>query len=285
MSTEQINQAPIEDSEMKELLQPEVKSEEDDDNKLVTREDLETRADSPIPTKSLWADSDRLAKLRAEIQVLTKVRIPVEQLPEEVILKAMAEVLSELGWSDYGSFNKTIRRILTGPPKAVPFAVKTRNQRTGLMDFWLIRVFVVVGDTNKEYEVDGKQYSKRDVLMSHQFCDYLRDFCRTELHALAFEIQARQVELRFPMPELGSLRPDRRRLGIVAIRRPQLVAGGGQSLVEQGIGFGGRRTLALVCHLVTELVDQQIRQMDHIRAENTGHTAPDQFCDGAVVLA
>jgi len=32
----------------------------------------------------------------AEIQVLSKVRIPVEELPEEVILKAMEEVLSEL---------------------------------------------------------------------------------------------------------------------------------------------------------------------------------------------
>ena len=48
MSTEQINQAPIEDAEMKELLQSEVKFEEDD-NKLVTREDL---VDSP--KKSLW---------------------------------------------------------------------------------------------------------------------------------------------------------------------------------------------------------------------------------------
>jgi len=120
--------------------------------------------------------------LRQEMQVLSKVRIPVEQLPEEVILKAMAEVLAELGWSDYGSFNKTIKRILTGPPRSVPFAVKTRNQRTGKMDFWLIRVFVNIGDVNKEYEVDGKTYNKRDVLMSHQFCDYLRDFCRTELH-------------------------------------------------------------------------------------------------------
>jgi hypothetical protein len=180
MSTEQVNQAPIEDSEMKKLLSV---SADEDDNKLVTRDDLENvpRTDSPV-AKSLWSDSDRLSKLRAEMQVLSKVRIPVEDLPEEVVLKAMAEVLSELGWSDYGSFNRTIKRILTGPPKAVPFGVKTRNQRTGLMDFWLIRVFVIVGESNKEYEVDGKCYSKRDVLMSHQFCDYLRDFCRTELH-------------------------------------------------------------------------------------------------------
>lgn len=153
---------------------------DDDDNKLVTRADISS---SSPKKKSLWSDTDRLSKLRTEMQILSKVRIPVVQLPEEVILKAMAEVLSEIGWSDYSSFNKMIRRILTGPPKSVPFAVKTRNQRTGKMDFWLIRVFVPVGDSNKEYIADdGKKFNKRDTLMSHQFCDNLRDFCRTELH-------------------------------------------------------------------------------------------------------
>jgi hypothetical protein len=175
MSTDSNTQATqtVEDTQTKQVV-------EDDDNKLVTREDLEKQDTDEI--KSLWSDPNRLAKLRQEMQVLSKVRIPVEQLPEEVILKAIAEVLAELGWSDYASFNKTIKRILTGPPRSVPFAVKTRNQRTGKMDFWLIRVFVNIGDVNKEYEVDGKTYNKRDVLMSHQFCDYLRDFCRTELH-------------------------------------------------------------------------------------------------------
>lgn len=157
---------------------------DEDDNQLVTREDLEEREVDKVETvkSSLWSDPDRLAKLRQEMQILAKVRIPVEPLPEEVILKAMAEVLAELGWSDYRSFNSTIKRILTGPPKSIPFAVKTRNQRTGKMDFWLIRVFINIGESNKEYEFDGKKYNKRDVLMSHQFCDYLRDYCRTELH-------------------------------------------------------------------------------------------------------
>jgi len=185
MSTsEQINQTSVEDTETKQQLASQV--DEEDDNKLVTREDLDTNADSladtpVVATKSLWSDSDRLSKLRAEMQLLAKVRIPVEEVPEEVILKAMAEVLSELGWSDYTSFSRMIKRILTSPSKSIPFAMKTRNQRTGMMDFWLIRVFIPVGGANKNYEVDGKFYSKRDVLMSRQFCDYLRDFCRTEL--------------------------------------------------------------------------------------------------------
>ncbi len=49
------------------------------------------------------------------------------------------------------------------------------------MDFWLIRVFIVVGENNKDYEFDGKKFNKRDVLMSRQFCENLREFCRTVL--------------------------------------------------------------------------------------------------------
>lgn len=155
----------------------------DDDNKLVTRSDIEAVATTSASTapKSYWSDPSRLDKLRQEMQVLSKVRIPTEKLPENVLLKAMAEVLSELGWHDYTEFSQTIRRILTGPPRSVPFAVKTRNQRTGKMDFWLIRVVINVGDSNKEYDVDDKKYNKRDVLMSRQFCDFLRDFCREQL--------------------------------------------------------------------------------------------------------
>lgn len=178
MSTEQATQT-VSDAEMQKLLSA---SPEDEDNKLVTREDLE--ADQPgieIVKPSLWADTDRLTKLHQEMSALAKVRIPTEPLPESVILKAMAEVLADLGWTDYKAFSTTINKILRGPPKSVPFAMKTRNQRTGRMDFWLIRVFINVGEANKEYVVDGKSYNKRDVLMSRQFCECLRDYCRTQL--------------------------------------------------------------------------------------------------------
>lgn len=177
MSTEQVTQS-VSDAEMKQLLS--APTDVDDDNKLVTRADLEKAAD-PEPPKSLWADADRLARLQKEMSALAKVRIPTEPLPEGVVLKAMAEVLADLGWVDYRAFSSTISKILRGPPKSVPFAMKTRNQRTGKMDFWLIRVFINVGETNKEYVVDDKRYNKRDVLMSRQFCDFLRDYCRTQL--------------------------------------------------------------------------------------------------------
>ena len=49
------------------------------------------------------------------------------------------------------------------------------------MDFWLIRAFVNVGPSNEFYEVESVKYNKRDVLMSKQFCDFLRDYCRNQL--------------------------------------------------------------------------------------------------------
>lgn len=144
--------------------------ESQDDNKLVTRKDLEN-------PKNLWSDSERLSKLQQEMQLLSKVRIPVETFPDAVLLKAMGEVLGELGWDSYAKFSQTVRTILTNP-RTVPFAVRTRNQRTGKMDFWLIRVFIKIND---DYEVDGKKFNKLDVLMSRSFGNYLRSFCKEVL--------------------------------------------------------------------------------------------------------
>jgi hypothetical protein len=187
MSTPQKIVSQMDDEEMKTLLtsqtpQPQT---EDDDNKLVTSSDLVSEPEveqEEKPASSLWSDPDRLKQLATEMQALTKVRIVREKYSEAVLLKAMAEVLTSVGWYDYTQFTNTIRRILTGPRNSVPFSVKTRNQRTGKMDFWLIRAFINV-DTpeNKNYSVDGKDYNKRDVLMSKQFCDFLRDYCRTQL--------------------------------------------------------------------------------------------------------
>jgi hypothetical protein len=175
---ETVSVSGLNDSEMKELLIV----EEDDDNKLVTSQDLKSdneQEEEETPT-SIWSDPERIRKLRVEMQVISKVRLP-EMYSEAVLLKAMAEVLAQLGWHDYDSFRETVDRILTGPPKSVPFAVKTRNVRTGKWDFWLIRVFINVSNNNV-YTVNDTKYSKKDVLMSRQFCSYLRGFCEKRLN-------------------------------------------------------------------------------------------------------
>jgi len=136
-----------------------------DDNKLVTINDLVDNNATAVPEKSMWSDPERLAKLQAEMKILAKARIPVEQIPFEVITQAMSEVLSSIecppnhdnndwaGWTSYDMFKKTIDCILsTRGKQKIPFAVKTKNQRNGQMDFWLIRVFVNIGE-NKDPHV------------------------------------------------------------------------------------------------------------------------------------
>jgi len=164
------------DEDLKKLL-----TEDIDDNKLVRSEDLVSEPEEKVP-KNLWSDPDRLKTLKAEMQALSNVRFVKEKYPETVLMKAMAEVLTSVGggWYDYSQFSNTIRRILTGPSHTVPFAVKTRNQRTGAMDFWLIRAFINV-KMSPTYTVEFKDYNKREILMSKQFCEYLRQYCREQL--------------------------------------------------------------------------------------------------------
>lgn len=152
---------------------------EEDDNKVVTSADLASEPEEK-PIATLWSDPERLKLLATKMQAVSKVRFVREKYPEPVLMEAMVEVFNTVDWYDYNTFASTIRRILTGPPRSVPFAVKTRNKRTGKMDFWLIRAFINV-KASPVYSVDGTDHSKRDVLMSKQFCEYLRDYCRTQL--------------------------------------------------------------------------------------------------------
>src|SRR6185503_12574072 len=101
----------VTDDEMKDLLtsqtpQPQT---EDDDNKLVTSSDLasEPEVEEKV-APSLWSDPERLKQLASEMQALSKVRIVREKYSEAVLLKAMAEVLTSVGWYDYTQFSNTI---------------------------------------------------------------------------------------------------------------------------------------------------------------------------------
>ncbi len=157
---------------------------ENDDNVLITSKDLhahdeEEEEEVIKPVIDLWSDPERIAKLQNEMKQLSKLRINTEKYPEDIIIKAVADVLSQVEWSDYNSFSDTIERILTGPKNCVAFGSRTKNQSTGEMDFWILRVFIAIND--RFYEFNDKVYSKKDVLMSQQFSSYLRNFCETKL--------------------------------------------------------------------------------------------------------
>jgi len=165
--------------------------EDNEDDILVSAADLaEDEKDIPQVKPSKWDDQEILDQLQKEMEALGKVRFKKPSYTEQILTKAMAEVLHDLGWKDYYSFRQTVQDILNGPrngPDRIPFSLKTRNKHTGKMDFWLIRSFVQIAsddDAKKKFEYsddDGNSISKKDVLMSSHFNKFLRKFCRTEL--------------------------------------------------------------------------------------------------------
>ncbi len=177
---ESVEEVELTNEELKELLQI------DDDNKLVTYDDLESNSDSeesPVMT-NLWSDPERLKKLNQEMNKLAKVRNSTEKFPDTVLNKAMGEVLNEVTWDNYESFKQTVKNILesrtTKNNKSPPFSILTKNKQSGEMNFWIVKVFINVGE-NVNYEVDNKKYNKKEVLMSRQFCNYLKSFCKEVL--------------------------------------------------------------------------------------------------------
>jgi len=151
-------------------------SQDEEDNKVVDSEDLNSEHEE---VTNIWSNKNTLNALAEEMAKLSKVKFNVEQIPEKVIIKAIAEVLSNVGWTSIEGFHKTIDTILYCPPRIIPFSIKAKDKNTGKNDFWILRTFI---DIKQQYEVDGKKYNKQNILMSRQFCNSLREYCRTELN-------------------------------------------------------------------------------------------------------
>jgi len=155
-----------------------IQTEQDDDNKLVSAQDLNSDTEEEKVAPTLWSDSERLKKLSIEMEALSKLRVVKERYPETVLLKAMAEVLTSVGWYSYEQFAKTVNTILSGNQRSVPFSMRTKDKITKVQDFWLVRAFINISTKdNRVYEIDGVNYNKKDVLMSKEFSKYLNQYC------------------------------------------------------------------------------------------------------------
>lgn len=148
-----------------------------DDNKLVTLEDLEEK----IVTE--WDNEDKVSYAKENMEKLKKMKF--NNFSETVLNMALHEVLSNAGgWTNYDGFNRHVNSIVHG--HQVPFSMLTIDKVTGVRDFWLVRSVVnvvkypeyIVGGENGEVE---KRYNKKTVLMSKQFLDYLRKYCKEVL--------------------------------------------------------------------------------------------------------
>lgn len=155
-------------------------------------------------------NSNKLQMLRTEMQLFPKSNannLPEIQYPEELMIKALAEVLATHEWYDYEQFANTVDRVLNGPPRCVPFSIKTKDKTTGEFDFWIINTFVVI---TEPYELDGKSYNRGEVLMSKQFFSFLKMYCieqlKGEVHFWAFTGKAEgRQKLNFERINLENL--------------------------------------------------------------------------------
>ena len=145
----------------------------EDDNKLVTLEQLSKEHDNNI--KTIWDNEEIINELNSQMEMLSKVKFT--PYSTDVLNAAKNEILGCLGWTTKENFEGVILKILKG--EKIPLSLRTKDKTTSNLDFWLQRC---VFDTSKDqfYNVNDVQYSKSDVLLSKQFSDFLKKYIKEE---------------------------------------------------------------------------------------------------------
>jgi DNA-directed RNA polymerase subunit H (RpoH/RPB5) len=176
---------------MASIEEPKTVNEDDDDNILINYEMLKNNQPE-IEQENKWDDPVILAQLEKEMDVLTQVRFSKNSFDEHLLSQALQDVFKTFGWSidsdpqrSCEEFNKTLKLIMKTPTKGkeqkVPYSLVTKNKQTGIFDFWLLRSFVKIREDGKltEYtDKNGKTVPKIKILMSRDFCNYIRNFCQ-----------------------------------------------------------------------------------------------------------
>jgi hypothetical protein len=142
------------------------------DNKLVTMDDINKEDE----IETLWSNNDKLDILEKQMNDLENVRF--DSYDHQVITYALSEFLDKIKWNNYSEFSENTNEILKG--HKVPFSIRTKDKNTGKMDFWLTRLFINI-KTNPHITVNNTQFKFKNVLLSKQFNDRLRKYCKEEL--------------------------------------------------------------------------------------------------------
>jgi len=106
-----------------------------------------------------------------------KLNISLYYYPEGLLYKALKDVFSKFDWITYNNFRKTINDIMGD--KNIPFTSKIFDNVKKVKDVWIVHMYVFVG--NREYEYNKRYYSKREILLSKDFRNYLIEHCSTIL--------------------------------------------------------------------------------------------------------
>lgn len=147
------------------------------DDVLVTKEDLETLSDySDKSVENLWKDEEVLTQLKEEMKRLESVKKEYKRYPQEIIIKAVAEIISKVGWGSVDRMNANIQKICNR--KYIPFSFLALNKKTGVRDIWVQNVILENGEFCGS---DGTCYKKHEIYLSKHFCEEFKNYIKQEL--------------------------------------------------------------------------------------------------------
>jgi hypothetical protein len=148
---------------------------EEEDNKIVTLADLEEN-DETEKVVTQWDSKDKIKYASENMEKLKNIKF--ENYPQNVLDLAMFEILDGIGWTDYVTYKNNVENIINGIK--YPFCLRTKDKLSRKLDFWLVRTFINFSKF-PTYNIEDKVYKKKEVLVSKQFNNCLRKYCKEQL--------------------------------------------------------------------------------------------------------
>lgn len=148
----------------------------EEDNKLVTLADLDEIEETDEKVVTLWDSGDIIRYANENMEKLKKIKF--KNYPQSVLDMAMSEIFDGIGWNSYHAYKNNVENIVNGV--RYPFCLRTKDKLSGKLDFWLVRTFINFAKF-PTYTIEDKVYKKKEVLVSKQFNNYLRKYCKEQL--------------------------------------------------------------------------------------------------------
>lgn len=132
----------------------------------------------------LWNNTEIIEKLDSQMDQLNNLKFSSNMYPESVLIQALDDVIPN-EWRTFEGFGQyTNRLIYSKKSERMPFTLKIKDKFTNKWNFWIVKSFVNVN--NKFYQVvtedeSSLSFSKKNVLMSKQFSDFVRTYCKDTL--------------------------------------------------------------------------------------------------------
>lgn len=132
----------------------------------------------------MWNNVEMVQKLDAEMEQLNHLKFSSNLYPESVLIQALNEVLPQEWRTFEGFVQYTNRLIYSKKVDRMPFTLKIKDKFTNKWNFWIVKSFVNVNSKFYKIDTEGESsisFPKKNVLMSKQFTDYIRDYCKNTL--------------------------------------------------------------------------------------------------------